>query len=114
MNPWICCQLGAREHYAIPRALHQTGQLASFITDAWVSPTSALNLLPNALMRSLRDRFHPDLATAPIQAVTSSLMQFELRQQLRKTSAWDSMIARNHWFQAQMIRLLEKKNVLSR
>ena len=30
---WICCQLGAREHYAVPRALHQQGMLAGLITD---------------------------------------------------------------------------------
>ena len=30
---WICCQIGAREHYAVPRALHQQGMLAGLVTD---------------------------------------------------------------------------------
>ncbi len=32
---WICCQLGAREHFAVPRALHRDGKLAQLVTDAW-------------------------------------------------------------------------------
>jgi len=30
---WICSQIGAREHYAVPRTLHQRGRLAGLITD---------------------------------------------------------------------------------
>ena len=37
---WICCQLGAREHYAVPRALHQRSSLDYLITDTWVRPDS--------------------------------------------------------------------------
>jgi len=29
---WVCCQLGAREHYAIPRALFRTGMLGCLVT----------------------------------------------------------------------------------
>jgi glycosyltransferase involved in cell wall biosynthesis len=107
MTTWICCQLGAREHYAIPRALHQSGQLAQLITDAWVPPQSPLNRLPPSALRSLRDRHHPDLSSAPVQAFTSSLLQFEATQKLKKTAEWDRMIARNRWFQARTIQHLE-------
>ena len=37
---WLCCQLGAREHYAIPRALFRIGMLGCLVTDAWVPPSS--------------------------------------------------------------------------
>jgi len=106
-SPWVCCQIGAREHYAIPRSLHQTGQLTSLITDAWVSPNSMFNALPDALLRSLRDRFHPDLETAPVQASTASLLQFELHQKLQKTDGWDRTIARNSWFQRRAVKQLQ-------
>jgi hypothetical protein len=33
---WICCQLGAREHYGIPRALFGNGMLECLLTDAVV------------------------------------------------------------------------------
>lgn len=32
---WICCQLGARMHYAIPRLLHAAGSLTRFYTDIY-------------------------------------------------------------------------------
>ena len=40
---WICCQLGAREHYAIPRALYRLGMLDYLLTDAWVPSSSLFN-----------------------------------------------------------------------
>ncbi len=32
---WICSQIGAREHYAIPRVLHRAGKLEFLYTDLW-------------------------------------------------------------------------------
>ncbi len=105
---WICCQLGAREHYAIPRALHQHGKLAHLITDAWVLPQSPLNLLPTPWLANLRDRFHPDLTQASVHAFTSSLVRFELTQRIQRTSGWERLIARNYWFQQQALQSLER------
>ncbi len=107
-SPWICCQLGAREQYAIPRALYQSGQLATLITDAWVPPRSVWEGLSNGVLRPLRDRFHPDLSDASVRAMTASLVQFELKQKLRKTTLWEDMIDRNRWFQHQVIRQLKQ------
>lgn len=105
-SPWICCQLGAREHYAIPRALHRSGQLACLITDAWVPPQSLWGLVPLAAAQGLRDRYHPDLVNAAVASSTGSLMGFEIGQRLRRSGAWDRMIARNHWFQQRVIHQL--------
>jgi glycosyltransferase involved in cell wall biosynthesis len=103
---WICCQLGAREHYAIPRALHQTRNLSLLMTDAWAPPRSPLkSLFP---FRALKERFHPDLAQAPVQDFTLSLMQFEFTHQLKKTGSWQRMIARNQWFQTLAVHQLQK------
>ncbi|MDJ0674830.1 MAG: glycosyltransferase family 4 protein [Calothrix sp. MO_167.B42] len=104
---WLCCQIGAREHYAIPRALHQHRQLAHLITDAWVLPQSAMNLLPKAVLANLRERFHPGLTQASVCAFTGSLIAFELAQRLQKKSGWDRTIARNSWFQQQALRSLD-------
>lgn len=104
---WICCQLGAREHYAIPRALHQNNQLAHFITDAWVVPDSLLSRAPLHALQSLRDRYHPDLENASVHQFTRSLIQFELAHRLKRTEGWQQIIARNHWFQAQAIQKLK-------
>ena len=107
-NPqWICCQLGAREYYAIPRALHQAGQLLLLITDAWVKPNSPLNSVPIKPIKSICDRYDSDLKNAPIEAFNTGLISFEIQQRLQKTQDWERMIARNQWFQAQVIKTLE-------
>ena len=107
-SPWICCQLGAREHYAIPRALHQAGRLSSLITDAWVTPQSLFNRLPYPLYQNLRERWHPDLGQANVQGFTAELIQFELSQKLQKRQGWDQIMARNQWFQQRTIGHLER------
>jgi glycosyltransferase involved in cell wall biosynthesis len=105
---WICCQLGAREHYAIPRSLNKAGQLAHLITDAWVPPHSVLNGLPKPLLANLRERFHADLAPASVHAFTGSLIGFEIAQRIRKNTCWEQIIARNDWFQQNATQQLYK------
>jgi glycosyltransferase involved in cell wall biosynthesis len=94
---WLCSQLGAREHYAIPRELFRQGSLDHLLTDAWAPPGS-----PLAAFR-LGERFHPDLAEAPVQAWTSGLLAFELAARLKRLSGWPSIVARNHWFQQKVV-----------
>lgn len=107
-SSWLCCQLGAREHYAIPRALHQAGQLTYLITDAWILPNSPLNLLPKPLLANFRERFHKDLAIASVYSFNNSLISFELNQRIQKQSGWQRIIFRNHWFQQKTVNFLKK------
>lgn len=104
--PWICCQVGAREHYAVPRALQQAGQLAQLITDAWVPTRSVIHRLPSPSVASLRERFHADLPQTSIRAFTGSLICFELSQRIQKISGWERTIARNNWFQHKAVQSL--------
>lgn len=102
---WICCQLGAREHYAIPRALQDAGRLKCLITDAWVPPGSLASRLPDA---NIRGRFHADLTESSIHHFTTDLIRFELIQKLKRRSQWDSIITRNGWFQNQALTQLKR------
>lgn len=104
---WISCQLGAREHYAVPRALHRAGRLAHFITDAW-RPASILTRLPLPTAKRLGERFHPDLATAPMTAFTAGLLRFEFAHRLRKTPSWERIVARDKWFARRAASWLER------
>jgi len=106
--PWICCQIGAREDYAVPRALHQSKQLLSLITDAWVLPDSPINYLPFAAIKPLKERFHPELSSANVQAITFDLGRFELIQKTFKSNSWQRTIARNQWFQKKALVQLSK------
>jgi len=95
VEQWVCCQLGAREHYAVARALHRRGALDLLLTDAWVRPTNPLGMLGSGL----RSRFHPELATASVYAPTARNAAFELRAKHTGLSKWPLLIARNEWFQ---------------
>ena len=59
---WICCQLGAREHYAIPRGLHRRAALDCLVTDVWLRPRSLMAMLTSGL----GDRFHQDLVNETV------------------------------------------------
>jgi len=80
---WLCCQLGAREHYAVPRALQITGLLDQFITDLWLRPR----------------RFHPALAGARITAPNLAALTFELKAYATRANGWELICERNQWFQ---------------
>lgn len=100
LNNWICCQIGAREHYAIPRALHQQGVLSKLITDVWVKPASSLHQLPKNLGKGLTERFHPDLYSANVKAFNSSAIKFEIFERfIGRHHGWEKIIIRNEWFQ---------------
>ena len=103
MSNWICCQIGAREHYTIPRALEQHQKLAHLITDAWVPPNSLIKVLTQT---GLKERFHPALSQSQVQSFNTSLISFEITQKIQKRVGWEQTIARNHWFQKQAIKKL--------
>ena len=85
---WLCCQLGAREHYAVPRALKLSGALGEFITDLWTRAGG---------------RFHPALAQARITASNVAALTFELKASLARKNGWKLITRRNEWFQQQAV-----------
>jgi glycosyltransferase involved in cell wall biosynthesis len=101
---WICCQIGARERYAVARALHQHRALDLLLTDAWVRPQSLLGILKPGL----RARFHPDLAAANVYAPGGANIAFELRSKLAHLHNWSLIIARNDWFQKTAVARLSR------
>ena len=104
---WICCQLGAREHYAIPRALHSSEALAKFVTDFWYPPGSiSSHILPSSLKQDLRGRYHPGLANANVENLNFSALTFKIISRIRGQSGWTKIMARNQWFQRKALRRL--------
>jgi hypothetical protein len=81
---WLSCQLGAREHYAVPRALQSCGLLDTLITDLW--------------MRRV-NRFHPELAGARVAAPNLAALKFELKASFARENGWKLISERNEWFQ---------------
>jgi len=93
MQSWTCCQLGAREHYAVPRALQREGLLAKLITDLWMRRAG---------------RFHPGLAGARIAAPNFASLRFELKASLARENGWQLISRRNEWFQRQALAQLKR------
>jgi hypothetical protein len=105
---WLCCQLGAREHYAIPRALSRVDMLCCLLTDAWVPPSSLLAKICGRRSK-LKDRFHNELRNAQVRAFNSSLILFETLARARGLSGWAKIIARNRWFQRKVVSFLRSQ-----
>lgn len=103
---WLCCQLGAREHYAIARALFRMGMLRYVVTDAWVPPSSFLAKVSGC---RLTDRFHDELSHARVMAFNSSLILFEMLARVRQLGEWEIIVARNRWFQQKVLSLLRSQ-----
>jgi hypothetical protein len=108
MVPLICCQLGAREHYAIPRALFRRGTLTSLLTDAWFPPSSLVAKICGHNSK-LAERFHDELSNAPVKEFSSSLILFETLSRVRRLSEWQKIIARNRWFQRKVVSFLRSQ-----
>src|SRR4029450_1799137 len=103
---WICCQLGSREHYAIPRALSSGRFLGCLLTDAWVPPSS---FLAKICAGSLADRFHNELSDARVIAFNSSVILFEMLARARRLAEWKTIIERNRWFQRRVVEALNSR-----
>ena len=102
---WICCQLGAREHYAVPRALELSGLLGEFITDLWIRPGPMMH----AWRKPLTGRFHPELASARVTAPNVAALTFELKAYAIGVNGWKLISKRNDWFQQRALDHLQKQ-----
>lgn len=107
MTSWICCQLGAREHYAVARALLRKGALTALLTDAWAPPDTPWAMVPGETGQRLSERFSPELASATVKGFTASLVANEASWRLRGLKGWPLVMERNHWFQTQCADALE-------
>ena len=105
---WLCVQLGAREYYAIPRALFRIGMLESLVTDAW-APTSSLLAICSGHSSKFSHRFHSELRDAQVKAFNSSSVLFEMLAGSRGSSGWPRILARNRWFQRKIVSFLRSR-----
>src|ERR1035437_9994703 len=95
---WICCQIGAREHYMVPRALASRNALGLLVTDVWAGRRRGLISLP---MPRFQGRFHPELRSAPIAAWNIHTVWFETVRSRQR--GWQRILARNRWYQGRAL-----------
>ena len=101
---WIVCQIGAREHYAVARALQRRGKLAALVTDLWAPPGSWLRCLPQAA--SLAGRYEKELEGAKVFAPNARTIFLAARARLFRWSGWKTILAANAQFQKEAGRFL--------
>ena len=103
---WVCFQLGAREHFAIPSYLHRQGILDALITDVWIPDrVSRSGIFRKILPKNMLDRSERDLASATIESFAAKMIFFETKNRFfdhRKN--WNLTIARNALFQKEFYR----------
>jgi glycosyltransferase involved in cell wall biosynthesis len=102
---WITSQIGAREHYAVPRVLHRARKLEVLYTDFWA--TAPWRLLGKmAGKSSLATRCHPELAGAPVTAF--NLQALKASRQ-RFSNPYEGFLAVGRQFGEQVVNDLESR-----
>ena len=81
-NNWICAQMGAREHYAIPRAASHNKQLRCLVTDYWANPETTSNLSGRFLSKKLAGKYHSDLRSASVVSFNNKALIWLLKQKI--------------------------------
>jgi glycosyltransferase involved in cell wall biosynthesis len=107
-QPWICCQLGSREHYAIPRVLHQEGVLSLLLTDFWSRRPALLRASRVTGLRKLAERRHNDLPDASVHDIGFSRLWFDVKARRLGWGSWETTMRRNEWFQEELLRWLQR------
>ena len=110
---WIICQIGAREHYVLPRVMHAEGRLRALYTDIWCPPSSLLSHLPGRRGRPMRERYHMALSDARVEHFTASALALDLSARIAHGSdIWSPIMARNAWFQSKTVAHLARSGML--
>jgi glycosyltransferase involved in cell wall biosynthesis len=97
---WICCQIGAREHYIIPAELQSAGQLGLLITDFWAKH----NLITgNPITKDLQGRKHSGIPNNNVKSFNLSSLGFEISNKVKRLTGWELVMKRNAWFQKKTV-----------
>src|SRR5207253_682895 len=77
---WIISQIGARQHYGVPRGFQYKGTLRLLYTDAWCPPPWR-NVLRHgtSAMRAFAGRYHPDIPKTKVVSFTPAAVMDSVR-----------------------------------
>jgi len=96
---WIVCQIGAREHYALPAALRGRGRLRALVTDIWLPPDRLWSRALRAASPRLASRYAAELEGARVFADSvPSILSRSAARLLPKGADWSAMTADNRRF----------------
>lgn len=93
---WLSAQLGSREHYSVPSALHSAGLLGFLLTDVWLS--RRLAALASGIHPALAHRRCDDVPDVKVRSRTLSRLLFDAKMRLKLVGPWETILLRNSWF----------------
>jgi glycosyltransferase involved in cell wall biosynthesis len=111
---WFCAQIGAREHYAVPRVLHREGRLGALYTDFWADELTRGMARGTKIkrLRALASRFHHELDGTVISWNIRSLAR-EIGMRPRKDHVYESFIKTGASFAARVRNALSQRSDLN-
>ncbi len=99
MEDWITCQLGAREHFAVPSALERAGRLRTLCTDIWAGAFLRRTAsLFGRRGRSVAGRYHPLIPDCKVRHWTGLALARQLRRKPSSFNPFDRFISEGQWF----------------
>src|SRR5262252_8613941 len=109
-SKWICCQIGAREHYAVPRMFKRNDLLEALITDLWTPRRQGLQTFGfHHATRRLFERFHEELRNEDIEAANWRFLGLEAYGRMRRAAGWAWIMRRNAAFERFAASVVSKK-----
>jgi glycosyltransferase involved in cell wall biosynthesis len=111
---WIVSQIGAREHYAIPRSLNRRGHLRNFYTNVWCRFGRSILQRGPKLAQGLAGRFDAELPPSKVVSFTlGSFLEgcrgFFARRAQRNEELYQEYAREGAWFAKRVQRHLERQ-----
>ena len=113
---WFVSQIGAREHYATPRALHRRNALGLLYTDIWTRFGNGLLSRGPASARAVATRFHAELPSSKVVGFNMGYGLNRVRARFRgapdhRLAEFDKFIDIGRWFAQRVEQHLRHRNL---
>src|SRR5579862_4396673 len=97
---WIVSQIGARQHYGVPRGFFYKNELRSLYTEAWCRwGRNLLHRGPPAL-RAFAGRYHPDIPNSKVISFSFNALRNHWKERDIQTleEQYHEYLRIGHWF----------------
>ncbi len=111
---WIVSQIGARQHYGVPRGFLYKDDLRLLYTEAWCNWGRSLLLRGNRQMRAFAGRCHPDIPRRKVVAFNFHAIVAQLRNRngsVTTEEAHAEYLRVGRWFASSVARDLSKRHL---
>jgi glycosyltransferase involved in cell wall biosynthesis len=111
---WTVSQIGARQHYGVPRGFVYKNQLRKFYTEVWCRwGARLLSHARSAKVRAFARRWHPHLPSHCVVSFTPSAMMWERRKPSQGSleALYEFYSAQGKWFAERVARHLSRQQM---